>query len=99
MRIYPGRFRSTEITFGPVGRVAITLALLLPVFFFWQSAPFGLVGLVVWVVGVLPRALRDVWREVPHPGHGREERAHLMAPRPDSGDDVPITERETPTRW
>ena len=99
MKLYPGRFRSTEITFGPVGRVVMTLALLLPILLFLQGGIFGLVGLVVWVGAVVPRGLRDVWREVPHPGQVREERAHLMAPRPDAPDDVAISERPPPARW
>ena len=99
VRISRDRFRSTEITFGPVGRVVMTGALLLPVLFFLSGGMLGVVGLVIWVGFVLPRGLRDVWREVPRPGQVREDRAHLMAPREDSPDDVGITDREPPRRW
>jgi hypothetical protein len=99
VRLYRGRFRSTEITFGPRGRVVVTLALLLPLYWFLQAGPLGVVGLVVWVGGILPRALRDVWRDVPEASRVRAEREHLMAPRPDKDDDVPVSERQAPPRW
>ena len=99
MRIYPGRFRSTEVTFGLRGRVVVSLVLLLPLVMFLQAGLLGLAGLVVWLGVVLPWALRDLWREVPHPGRARVEREHLMAPRPETDDDVAITDRPAPTRW
>jgi hypothetical protein len=99
VRIYPGRFRSTEITFGPVGRIAMTVGLVIPVLLFLHGGLFGIVGLVVYVGAVLPRGLRDVWRDVPHPGQTRLEREHLMAPRPATEDDVAITDRQPPARW
>ena len=50
-------------TFGPVGRVVATAALLgVLAWFVLFAGVFGLVGAVVWVGWVLPRGLRDIWR-------------------------------------
>ena len=62
------RWRSGSMTFGPVGRVVLTIGVLLPYPFFVQNLPFGLVGVVVWTA-VVPRALSDVWQ--------RDRRHHL----------------------
>ena len=49
-------------TFGPVGRVVMTVLLLLPIKLLLSAGVFGLVGLVLWLFVFLPMALRDVWR-------------------------------------
>jgi hypothetical protein len=56
------------MTFGPVGRVLLTIAVFLPYPFFALNLPFGLVGVVVWTA-IVPRALRDIWQ--------RDRRHHL----------------------
>lgn len=72
MRVERGsRWQTSVTTFGPVGRVVVT-ALLLAVlaWFLLYAGVFGLVGAVVWVGWVLPRALRDVWRRAELPATG-----------------------------
>jgi hypothetical protein len=55
------RWRSGVMTFGPVGRVVLTIGVFLPYPFFLLNLPFGLVGVVVWTA-IVPRALRDIWQ-------------------------------------
>lgn len=61
----PTRWGKTPTTFGPVGRVLATLGLLVPLVFMIVG---GLVfmaawaGALVWLVVVMPRGLRDIWR-------------------------------------
>lgn len=59
------------MTFGPVGRVVLTIAVFLPYPFFLLNLPFGLVGVIVWTA-LVPRALRDIW--------ARDRRHHLPPP-------------------
>jgi hypothetical protein len=56
------RWRSSATTFGPFGRIAASLALLLPFYFFFQAGVIGFVGLVMWVFMVMPIALRSIWK-------------------------------------
>jgi hypothetical protein len=65
------RWRGGSLTFGPVGRVVLTLAVLLPYPLFIVNLPFGLVGIVVWTA-IVPRAMRDIW--------ARDRRHHLPPP-------------------
>jgi hypothetical protein len=65
------RWRSSSVTFGPVGRVVLTICSLLPYPLFIINLPFGLVGVVIWT-GLMPRILRDIWR--------RDRRHHLPPP-------------------
>ncbi|MCA1824692.1 MAG: hypothetical protein LC640_10635 [Frankia sp.] len=45
------------------GRIAATVLLtVLPLWFFVHAGAFGLVGVIMWVFIVLPKALRDVWK-------------------------------------
>lgn len=62
------RWRSSSVTFGPVGRIVVTFLVFLPYPLFIVNLPFGLVGVVVWTP-LLWRALRDIWR--------RDRRHHL----------------------
>ena len=51
------------VTFGPVGRVVATVLVVLPLWWLvFGAGVFGIVGAALWVVGVLPRALADIWR-------------------------------------
>jgi hypothetical protein len=60
------RWRKTATTFGPVGRVLATIALVVPCLFLIVvgvlSGGLELGGAVVWGVIVMPWGLRDTWR-------------------------------------
>jgi hypothetical protein len=60
------RWRKTQTTFGPVGRVLWTIALVVPVPLFIVA---GVVGdlfafgvAVIWAFVIMPMGLRAVWR-------------------------------------
>jgi hypothetical protein len=55
------RWKGSQTTFGPVGRLVLTVALLLPVVFFWFAGMFWLGG-IIYVFVLLPWAMRDLWR-------------------------------------
>jgi hypothetical protein len=56
------RWGKTRTTFGPLGRITASVALFLPMVFFWETQTFGWPGLVVWGGAILPWGLRDVWQ-------------------------------------
>jgi hypothetical protein len=58
------RWRAGPTTHGPAGRIAWTVALLVPYWVFWAN-PFGWIFLGMWTVLVLPVALRDLWSRTP----------------------------------
>lgn len=59
------RWVRSDVTFGPVGRIAVSLLMLVPLWWFIAYAGvFGIVGVPIWLVKVLPWALRDIWRPV-----------------------------------
>lgn len=55
------RWKKSSTTFGPFGRIVASLALLLPLYFFFFAGVIGFVGLVMWVGIVMPMALRSIW--------------------------------------
>lgn len=101
-----GRWQSSDLTFGPVGRVVCTLLLLaVPLWFLQYGGLFGIVGAVVWCGWVLPRAWRDVWRRAALPATDltvlRDETRRRLAeeqrerpPHPAFDQDAP-----PPPRW
>jgi hypothetical protein len=56
------RWRKTQTSFGPVGRLVLTALLLAPMWFFWQTGVFGWQGMIVWGLFVLPWGLRETWQ-------------------------------------
>lgn len=60
------RWRKTPTTFGPLGRVLATFALVVPFIFFLiigiLTGGFELGGAVIWGVILMPWGLRDVWK-------------------------------------
>lgn len=59
------RWARSDVTFGPVGRVVASLLMLVPLWWFIKYAGvFGIVGVPIWLVKVLPWGLRDIWRPV-----------------------------------
>jgi hypothetical protein len=62
------RRQRSVTTFGPVGRLLATGAVLLVLaWFLLFGGFFGVAGAVIWVGWVMPRALRDVWRRAELP--------------------------------
>lgn len=59
------RLRRSELTFGPIGRVVMSVLVLLPLVFLLDSLPYGAVGAVMWSFIVLPLCYRDIWRRAP----------------------------------
>jgi hypothetical protein len=55
------RWKSGSTTFGPVGRVVLTIFVFLPYPLFFFAIPIGLVGAGIWTLVIVPRALRDIW--------------------------------------
>jgi hypothetical protein len=72
------RWRKSTGTFGPAGRVVATLLLLvpLPVFVMAASVGIGLIGGGIYVLVVMPWALRDIWKQAAIP---------IQAPLPPGG--------------
>ena len=59
------RWRKTPTTFGPAGRVSLTLALLVPLPLMIVGGladPFVWGGAGLWGFVIMPWALRDIWK-------------------------------------
>jgi hypothetical protein len=59
------RWAKTDTTFGPVGRLVATLALLVPLAVMLVGGladPFVWGGAAVWGAVIMPWGLRDVWK-------------------------------------
>ena len=59
------RWAKTDTTFGPLGRVLATVALLVPLVVMLiggMADPFVWGGAAVWGAVILPWGLRDVWK-------------------------------------
>ena len=58
------RFGGSETTFGLPGRIVMTILLLLPLglFAFTLAVGFGIVGMGIWGLVVVPWGLRDIWK-------------------------------------
>jgi hypothetical protein len=63
------RWKKSTGTFGPVGRVVATLLLLvpLPVFAMAVSVGIGIIGGGIYVLVVMPWALKDIWKQAAIP--------------------------------
>ena len=95
------RWERSVLTFGLPGRLLATVLLLAPLWLFWQSGIYGLVGLVIWVWRLLPWALADVWRPAVLPStdltrlRDAARREAELARRPPAAESRP----EPPKRW
>jgi hypothetical protein len=56
------RWKAGETTFGPLGRIVASLALLIPFYFFFNAGILGIVGVAMWLFIVMPMALRSIWK-------------------------------------
>jgi hypothetical protein len=84
------------VTYGPIGRVAWTLALVVPIVFGVFYSIFFLVAAATWAF-VVPVALRDVWRAVRDPTQEPPLRIPPHADPPAPGES--IHDRTPPSRW
>ena len=100
------RRQSSVLTFGPIGRLVCT-ALLFAVlaWFVVYAGMFGLVGAVLWIGLVMPRALRDIWRPAALPETDltrlRERTARELThrDRPQESHSAFDPDVERPKRW
>jgi hypothetical protein len=72
------RWKKTDGTFGPAGRIIATVLLVvpLPVFALGVATGIGIIGAGLWVIVVMPWALRDIWKR---------GATHVQPPLPASG--------------
>ena len=99
------RWASSEVTFGPVGRIVATLIVVGVVW--WLNQMLGIFFLAfggAYMTQFLPEALRDIWRPVRMPPTEQDViRARAEAMRleeqPPTPPESPIAERDVPTRW
>jgi len=58
------RWKKTDGTFGPAGRVIATFLLILPlpVLALGVATGIGIIGAGLYVIVVMPWALRDIWK-------------------------------------
>lgn len=58
------RWKKTDGTFGPTGRVIATVLLIvpLPVLALGVATGIGIIGAGLYIIVVMPRALRDIWK-------------------------------------
>jgi hypothetical protein len=91
------RWKQSEVSYGPVGRVVATVLVVFPVLFaVFYSAVFLIAG-ALWGLFILPMALRHIWRPV------RDDSApsELLLPsniRVIAASEL-IDERVGPARW
>jgi len=95
------RWQRSEVTFGPVGRVVVTILLLIPVWFGVFYSVFFLVAAAIWGLWIVPLAYRDVWRKVrASRTHADELSTEYHHAYPDAGPArTDIASREMPPRW
>jgi hypothetical protein len=64
--IRPGtsKWKRSAVTYGPVGRVVATVLVLFPVVFGALFSVFFLIAAAIWLFGIVPIALRGIWRQV-----------------------------------
>ena len=76
------RWQRSVLTFGPAGRLVATALVLLPALWAGGLGLPGLIAAAMWLLFVVPVALRDVWRRAELPPTeltALRDRAHLEA--------------------
>ena len=58
-------FGASEVSFGPTGRIILTVLSFVPLYWFWFALgfPLGLGGAAVYGCLLLPWILKDLWRK------------------------------------
>lgn len=87
------RWNRSEVTFGPVGRVVATVAIVAPLIFMLVfSLVFLIAGLLLLPVAWM--ALKQIWQPV------KVDTVRLPGPLPPTESSTPsIMDREAPQRW
>ncbi len=95
------RWAGSEVTFGPVGRVVVTIVLFVPVWFGIFYSVFFLVAAAIWLIGVVPLAYRDVWRRVRLAPTDADQltTTYDQSFPDDGGPRTDISTRAMPSRW
>ena len=97
------RWVSSQVTFGPVGRIVVSLLMLVPLWWFIAYAGvFGIVGVPIWLMKVLPWGLRDIWRPVKLPANDADviRAKHELLEQAEAAPTHPsISDRSAPPRW
>lgn len=104
VQVRGSRWQRSDVTFGPVGRVVATIGVLLPLLWFlFGAGVFGIVGVVAYGFGLVPWALRDIWRPTRRPATEDEElQARLageLARDRAAEQATDIADRRPPSRW
>jgi hypothetical protein len=88
------------VTFGPIGRIAASLAMLLPLIWFGEYAGvWGIVGVPIWSL-LLVKGLRDIWQPIRVPDSPEPVADEpLSAIAPQNEDDEGIGRRPGSRRW
>ena len=97
VRLVPvhSRWRSSAVTYGPVGRIVATAVVLLPIVFAVFVNSLFMLAALVWLF-MLPTALRSIWARV----HiGDVDDLGEPDPRPDIDPHDTIAGRTGARRW
>jgi hypothetical protein len=90
------RWKASEITFGPVGRIVATGLVLVPVLYGLFVNVFFLVAAGIWCF-LLPGVLRDIWRRT-RVGE-RPSLDGVTVPAREPEEENMIGRRQAPRRW
>lgn len=98
------RWRRSEVTFGPFGRVACTLVcLVIAGYPIWKAITAGWIYVCLYLGGIpllfvlFPLVMRDVWKPVRRPDF---EPPIVIAPEPKPpAPGESIQDRKVPRRW
>jgi hypothetical protein len=98
------RWRSSTISYGPIGRVLWTLVcLVIAIYPIWKAITSGWIWVVLYLGGIpllfviFPLVMRDVWKKVPNPDY--EQPIALPPETPPLRPGESLHERKSPRRW
>lgn len=98
------RWQRSTITFGPIGRVAWSIALFVVAFYpILVALRYGYIWICLYVGGIpmllvlYPLAMRDVWKKVRNPDY--EPPIVLTTDRPTLREGESLHDRRPPRRW
>lgn len=97
------RWIGSDVTFGPVGRIVVSLLMLVPLWWFMTYGSFGAVAfLPIWLLKILPWAVRDIWRPVKLPANDADiiRSKHELLEQAEAAPTHPsVSDRPVPNRW